>query len=111
MEGLASAEKASRKVAQLRAAEEERLRQECTFRPNTAKPRVKGYGDEFEAPQPKAKLAIAGQASGAHLAHVGVLYVFWGEGERRWHGLQWSTILASTISEVSGSRRLRLQRS
>lgn len=63
VEELASAEKASRKVAQLRAEEEERLRRECTFQPNTAKPRVKGYGDEYEAPQPRAKLAIAGQAS------------------------------------------------
>jgi hypothetical protein len=62
VEELASDEKVSRKVAQLRAAEEERLRQECTFRPNTAKPLVKGYGDVYEAPpQPKAKLAIAGQ--------------------------------------------------
>ncbi|GAB4819424.1 hypothetical protein N2152v2_006470 [Parachlorella kessleri] len=62
VEELASTDKVARKVAQLKAEEEQRLRQECTFRPNTAKPPVRGYGYEYEpAPQPKARLAIAGQ--------------------------------------------------
>jgi hypothetical protein len=32
---------------------------ECTFFPNTAKPRVVGYYDEYEAPAPNAELSIA----------------------------------------------------
>jgi hypothetical protein len=32
---------------------------ECTFFPNTSKPRVLGYYDEYEAPAPNAELSIA----------------------------------------------------
>lgn len=32
---------------------------ECTFFPNTAKPRVMGYYDEYQAPVPNAELSIA----------------------------------------------------
>ncbi|KAL4451782.1 hypothetical protein ABPG75_007444 [Micractinium tetrahymenae] len=62
VEALASAEKKRRKLEELRRAEEERRRAECTFRPDTSKPRVKGYYDEYQPPAANAVISISAAA-------------------------------------------------
>ena len=59
IEGLASTEKKRRRLEQLRQAAEEQQQRECTFRPDTSKPRVIGYYDEYQPPAPAAPLSIA----------------------------------------------------
>ncbi|KAI7837508.1 hypothetical protein COHA_008644 [Chlorella ohadii] len=62
VEALASADRQRRKLEELVAEEEARQRAECTFQPDTSKPRVKGYYNEYQPPQPNAALSIAGAA-------------------------------------------------
>ncbi|PRW56897.1 hypothetical protein C2E21_4317 [Chlorella sorokiniana] len=62
VQALASADRQRAKLEELRAEEEARQRAECTFQPDTSKPRVKGYYNEYQPPQPSATLSIAGAA-------------------------------------------------
>eukprot|EP00887_Chlorella_sp_A99_P007842 scaffold20.g7842.t1 len=59
VEGLASAERQRARLKELRAAEEARRLADCTFQPDTSKPRVLGYYAEYEPPAPAAPLSIA----------------------------------------------------
>ncbi|EFN55803.1 hypothetical protein CHLNCDRAFT_52023 [Chlorella variabilis] len=58
--GLASvADRQRQRLAELRQEEEERQRSQCTFQPDTSKPRVKGYYDEYHPPKAHAPISIA----------------------------------------------------
>jgi len=48
-----------RRAAQRRAETEARALQDCTFFPNTSKPSVMGYYDEYEPPKPAAPLSVS----------------------------------------------------
>lgn len=62
LDALASADKRQRKLEELRRVAEEQRRAECTFQPDTSKPRVKGYYDEYQPPAANAVISIANAA-------------------------------------------------
>lgn len=74
-----------RRSEQARQEAEARALAECTFRPDTSKPRVVGYYDEYDPPQPRAALSIAGAAAaGEGLAGLARRIQQHGEERERW---------------------------